>query len=129
MKQMIESKLSPDVVTLNSVMKAYAMKGDVRSTEYWFDEMKRHRIQPDGFSYLEIMRAYAHCPESKKRRSHEEDAIRWAKEYLRSKSQWMNTFLPLLQRAIGDRHFQRFKEDYRKEIAEAESRGNRYQSD
>ena len=70
-KQMIESKLSPNVVTLNSVMKAYAMKGDVRSTEYWFDEMKRHRIQPDGFSYLEIMRAYAHCPESKKRRSHQ----------------------------------------------------------
>ena len=30
----------------------------------------------------------------------------------------------LLQKAIGDRYFQRFKEDYGKEIAEAQNRGN-----
>ena len=32
-------------------------------------------------------------------------------------------------RRPSDRYFQRFKEDHAKEIAEAQNRGNRYQSD
>jgi len=56
---MKETQVQATVASYNSVINAFAQKGDVKRAEQWFKRMKEAQVQPNVTSYNSVINACA----------------------------------------------------------------------